>query len=299
MIAAIISGIIIAAAWLIGNDGNDSLSVSLFIIAFLIGGFAKAKEGIEETIHNKQLNVEMLMIFAALGSAFIGYWMEGAILIFIFAISGALETYTLNKSHKEISALMELQPEEAWLMREDGTETKVQTDSLLVGSILLVKPGERIPVDGRITHGTSSIDMSAINGESIPVTKKAGDELFAGTVNLNGAIQMEMTKPSSETLFQKIITLVQSAQSEKSPSQQFIEKFEGTYVKIVILTVLIMMVLPHYLFGWDWTTTIYRAIVLLSRRISLCTCRFYYAGHTCSGIECGKTRRPFQRRRSS
>ena len=263
LIAAVISGIIIAAAWLIGNDGNDSLSVSLFIIAFLIGGFAKAKEGIEETIRNKQLNVEMLMIFAALGSAFIGYWMEGAILIFIFAISGALETYTLNKSHKEISALMELQPEEAWLLREDGTETKVQTDSLLVGSLLLVKPGERIPVDGRITHGTSSIDMSAINGESIPVTKKAGDELFAGTVNLNGAIQMEMTKPSSETLFQKIITLVQTAQSEKSPSQQFIEKFEGTYVKIVILAVLIMMVLPHYLVGWDWTTTIYRAIVLL------------------------------------
>ena len=95
------------------------------IIAFLIGGFAKAKEGIEETIRNKQLNVEMLMIFAAIGSAFIGYWTEGAILIFIFAISGALETYTLNKSHKEISALMELQPEEAWLLREDGTETKV------------------------------------------------------------------------------------------------------------------------------------------------------------------------------
>ena len=203
------------------------------------------------------------MVFAAIGSALIGYWAEGAILIFIFAISGALETYTLNKSHKEISALMELQPEEAWLIQEDGTDIKVPTASLKVGSILLVKPGERIPVDGIITYGTSSIDMSAINGESIPVTKEVGDELFAGTVNLSGAIQMKMTKPSSETLFQKIITLVQSAQSEKSPSQQFIERFEGTYVKAVIIMVLIMMVLPHYLFGWDWTTTIYRAIVLL------------------------------------
>lgn len=263
LIAAISSGILISIAWFISQNDTEAFSVILYIIAFLIGGFAKAKEGIEETIKNKELNVEMLMIFAALGSAIIGYWAEGAILIFIFAISGALETYTLNKSHKEISALMELQPEEAWLIQQDGMEIKVPTASLKVGSTLLVKPGERIPVDGHITNGITSIDMSAINGESIPVTKETGDELFAGTVNLSGAIQMEMTKPSSETLFQKIITLVQSAQSEKSPSQQFIEKFEGTYVKIVIITVLVMMVLPHYLFDWDWTTTIYRAIVLL------------------------------------
>ena len=146
---------------------------------------------------------------------------------------------------------------------EDETTVKVSTDSLAVGALLLVKPGERIPVDGKIISGTTSVDMSAINGESIPVTKGIDDELFAGTVNLNGAIQMEMTKPSSETLFQKIITLVQSAQSEKSPSQQFIERFEGTYVKIVLIAVIVMMFLPHFVFGWDWTTTLYRAIVLL------------------------------------
>lgn len=263
LIAAILSGALILTAWMAGKYGLETLSVPLYITAFLIGGFAKAKEGIEETINNKELNVEMLMVFAAIGAALIGYWAEGAVLIFIFALSGALETYTLNKSHKEISALMELQPEEAWLIQEDGTDIKVATASLKVGSILLVKPGERVPVDGNITFGTSSIDMSAINGESIPVTKEVGDELFAGTVNLSGAIQIKMTKPSSETLFQKIITLVQSAQSEKSPSQQFIERFEGTYVKAVIIMVLIMMVVPHYLFGWDWTTTLYRAIVLL------------------------------------
>ncbi|HJF32556.1 MAG TPA: cadmium-translocating P-type ATPase [Sporosarcina psychrophila] len=263
LIAAILSGTLIAIAWFSGANGIETLSVPLYIIAFLIGGFAKAKEGIEETIKHKELNVEMLMIFAAIGSALIGYWAEGAILIFIFALSGALETYTLNKSHKEISSLMALQPEEAWLIQEDGMEIKVPTSSLTLGSILLVKPGERVPVDGSITFGTSSIDMSAINGESIPVTKDIGDELFAGTVNLSGAIQMKMTKPSSETLFQKIITLVQSAQSEKSPSQQFIERFEGTYVKVVLIAVLVMMILPHYLFGWEWTTTFYRAIVLL------------------------------------
>jgi Zn2+/Cd2+-exporting ATPase len=263
LVAAILSGLLIVTAWLSGKNGADTLSVSLYIAAFLIGGYAKAKEGIEETVKDRELNVEMLMVFAAIGSALIGYWTEGAILIFIFALSGALETYTLNKSHKEISSLMELQPEEAWLLNMDGTSVKVSTDSLAVGALLLVKPGERIPVDGKITSGTTSVDMSAINGESIPVTKGIDDDLYAGTVNLSGAIQMEMTKPSSETLFQKIITLVQSAQSEKSPSQQFIEKFEGTYVKIVLIAVFIMMFLPHFVFDWDWTTTLYRAIVLL------------------------------------
>ncbi|MFD1204452.1 MULTISPECIES: heavy metal translocating P-type ATPase [Sporosarcina] len=263
LIAALLSGILIAVAWWLGRDGIEAISIFLYITAFLIGGFAKAKEGIEETIKDRRLNVEMLMIFAAIGSAIIGYWAEGAILIFIFAISGALETYTLNKSHKEISALMELQPEEAFVIQADGSTIRVATSSLKVGAELLVKPGERIPADGVIIHGSTSVDMSAINGESIPAEKHINDELYAGTVNLTGAIRMKMTKPISETLFQKIIALVQTAQSEKSPSQQFIEKFEGTYVKVVIFTVLAMMFLPHFLLGWDWTTTFYRAIVLL------------------------------------
>ncbi len=263
LIAAIISGILIIIAWILGKNGFEQPSVTMYIIAFIIGGFAKAKEGIEETIANKELNVEMLMVFAAIGSGLIGYWAEGAILIFIFAISGAMETFTLNKSHQEISALMEMQPEEAWLIQEDGTEIKVATSSLQVGSKLLVKPGERIPVDGAIIHGTTSIDMSAINGESVPVTKEIDDDLFAGTVNMSGAIQMEMTKPSEDSLFQKIITMVQNAQSEKSPSQQFIERFEGTYVKIVVASTILMALVPHYTLGWTWTESLYRAIVLL------------------------------------
>ncbi len=203
------------------------------------------------------------MVLAAIGSAAIGYWTEGAILIFIFAVSGALETYAMNKSHREISALMNLQPEEAWLVRGSFEPMKVSVSTLQIGDHLLIKPGERIPADGIIFKGQSSIDESTISGEPLPVLKREGDEIFAGTVNLNGAITMEMTKANSETLFQKIIQLVQSAQSEKSPSQQFIEKFEGTYVKFVLLGVAIMMFLPHFVLGWDWTTTFYRAMVLL------------------------------------
>jgi len=262
LIAAIFSGILIAAGWLFSSLGFQTTSVIIFITSFLIGGFAKAKEGIEDTLENKELNVEMLMIFAAIGSSIIGYWMEGAILIFIFSLSGALETYTMNKSKREISALMELQPEEATLL-VNGTQRKVHVSSLSVGNSILVRPGERIPSDGIIVKGTTSIDEAPITGESIPVSKSRNNEVYAGTVNLQGSITVEVTKKSSDTLFQKIIQLVQNAQSEKSPSQLFIEKFEGRYVKVVLFAVAIMMVLPHYILGWSWNETFYRAMILL------------------------------------
>lgn len=263
LIAALVSGLIILIAWRMESTGQMTAAIMAYLTAFVIGGYAKAKEGIEDTIENKSLNVEMLMILAAIGSATIGYWTEGAILIFIFALSGALETYAMNKSHKEISSLMELQPEEAWLVRGGFEPIKVSVKELKVNDHILVKPGERIPADGTIFKGVSTVDEAAITGESMPVSKNIGDEAFAGTVNLNGVLTISVSKPSSETLFQKIITLVQSAQSEKSPSQQFIERFEGIYVKGVLITVALMMVLPHYLLDWDWTTTFYRAMVLL------------------------------------
>jgi Cd2+/Zn2+-exporting ATPase len=262
LIAALLSGVLIATGWILDKNDAGTPSIVAFILAFVIGGFAKAKEGIEETIENKELNVEMLMIFAAIGSAIIGYWTEGAILIFIFAVSGALETYTMNRSHKEISSLMELQPEEA-LRISDGMEELVPVSQLNVGDLILVKPGERVPSDGKITKGQSTLDEATITGESVPVSKGMQDEVFAGTVNLNGSITVEITKPSHETLFQKIIELVQSAQSEKSPSQLFIERFEGTYVKVVLAVVVLMMFLPHFLLGWSWTETFYRAMILL------------------------------------
>ena len=263
LIAALFSGVLIVIAWGLEKSTYETASIVMYLLAFAIGGFAKAKEGLEETFKEKELNVELLMILAAIGSSIIGYWTEGAILIFIFAVSGALETYTMNKSKKEISSLMELQPEEAWRLEEDGSLQRVATSELKLGDQLVVKPGERIPADGVLITGATVVDEAAISGESIPVTKEAKDELFAGTVNISGAITMKMTKANEDSLFQKIIQLVQSAQDEKSPAQQFIERFEGTYVKVVLIAVAVMMFLPHYVLGWDWTTTFYRAMVLL------------------------------------
>ncbi|WP_066306058.1 heavy metal translocating P-type ATPase [Bacillus sp. FJAT-29814] len=262
LIAAGLSGVLILAGWLLDKYGQGADSIIAYLLAFVIGGFAKAKEGIESTYENKELNVEMLMIFAAVGSAIIGYWTEGAILIFIFAVSGALETYTMNKSHKEISALMELQPAEATLIT-NGYEKRVSVDDLQVGDQILIKPGERIPSDGIIVKGHTNIDEAAITGESMPVSKSTEEEVFAGTVNMTGSITVEVSKESSDTLFQKIIQLVQSAQSEKSPSQQFIERFEGTYVKVVLLVVIAMFFLPVFLLGWNWHEAFYRAMILL------------------------------------
>lgn len=262
LIAAGLSGMLILAGWLFDKYGNGVDSIIAYLLAFVIGGFAKAKEGIEATYENKELNVEMLMIFAAVGSAIIGYWTEGAVLIFIFAVSGALETYTMNKSHKEISSLMELQPEEALLIT-NGYEQKVPVSELVVGDEILIKPGERVPSDGIIIKGQTNIDEAAITGESMPVSKGEQAEIFAGTVNMSGSITVQVTKASHDTLFHKIIQLVQSAQSEKSPSQLFIERFEGTYVKVVLLVVIAMIFLPYFLLGWSWHESFYRAMILL------------------------------------
>jgi len=262
LIAAGLSGVLILAGWLLDKYGYGAESIISYLLAFMIGGFAKAKEGIEATYENKELNVEMLMIFAAVGSAIIGYWTEGAVLIFIFALSGALETYTMNKSHKEISSLMELQPQEA-LRISNGYEKRVAVSELCVGDHILIKPGERVPSDGMIVKGQTNIDEAAITGESMPVSKHEQAEVFAGTVNLTGSITVQVTKASTDTLFQKIIQLVQSAQSEKSPSQQFIERFEGTYVKVVLFVVISMFFLPYFLLGWSWHESFYRAMILL------------------------------------
>lgn len=259
--AALISGVLILIASFM-DENNSTISILLYVLSFCIGGFAKAKEGILDTIAEKELNVEMLMIFAAIGSAIIGYWTEGAVLIFIFALSGALETYTLNKTNKEISSLLSIQPQTAIRVIDDIEEI-VSIKQLEIGDYILIKAGERIPADGQIVKGETLVDESALTGESIPIVKNTNDEVFAGTINMKGTLIVEITKHSDETLFQKIIKLVQTAQSEKTPSQQFIERFEGVYVKGVLIAVLIMMFLPHFVLDWSWTTTFYRAMILL------------------------------------
>lgn len=262
LVLALVCGGFMLFAWLLETTGSYTFSIGLYAMAYLSGGYVKAKEGFTDAIENKDLNVDILMMLAAAGAAAIGYWGEGAMLIFIFALSGAMETYTFSKSHKEISALMELQPETAMLLAE-GVEKEVHVKDLVIGDIILVKPGERIPADGALRLGTTTVDESVMTGEAIPNEKSLGDEVFASTVNLRSSIQIEITKPSDQTLFQRIIRLVQNAQSEKSPSQLFIERFEGPYAKAVILASLGIMALGYFVLDWGGSMSIYRGLVML------------------------------------
>lgn len=261
MQAALGSGAMMLAAW--GLSGSYELvSVILYIAAYAIGGWAKAKEGVETLVKDRDLDVNLLMIAAALGAASIGYWNEGAMLIFIFALSGALESYTNERSHKDISSLIALKPETA-LRIQDGTVEHVAIELLQPGDLLLVKPGELLPSDGKVYKGYSAVNQASITGESVPVEKNAGDEVYAGTINGEGALYIEVTQPADNTLFSKIIKLVEEAQSEVPASQRFIEKFEGIYAKLVVLITAALILAMPLLFGSTWENAFYKAMVFL------------------------------------
>ncbi|HBU84765.1 MAG TPA: heavy metal translocating P-type ATPase [Paenibacillus sp.] len=261
MQAALGSGLLMLIAWATAS-WSDPLSVVLYIVAYAIGGWTKAKEGIETLVKDRDLDVNLLMIAASLGAAAIGYWNEGAMLIFIFALSGALESYATERSHKDISSLLALKPETA-LRIEDGNMNLVSIEDLQPGDLLLVKPGELVPADGVVFRGSSFINQASITGESIPADKAAGDEVFAGTVNGEGALYVEVTKSAEGSLFGKIIKLVEEAQTEVPDSQRFIERFEGIYARIVVAVTLLVIGGMPLLLGWTWNDAFYKAMVFL------------------------------------
>ncbi|WP_127546589.1 heavy metal translocating P-type ATPase [Paenibacillus amylolyticus] len=261
MQSALGSGLLMLIAW--GTAPYfGTLSIMLYIVAYAVGGWTKAKEGIETLVKERDLDVNLLMIAASLGAAAIGYWNEGAMLIFIFALSGALESYATERSHKDISSLLALKPETA-LRIEDGQMNLVAIDDLEPGDLLLVKPGELIPADGVVYRGSSFINQSSITGESLPVDKVAGDEVYAGTVNGEGALYVEVTKSAEGSLFGKIIKMVEEAQAEVPDSQRFMERFEGIYARIVVGVTLLVIAGTPLLLGWTWNEAFYKAMVFL------------------------------------
>ncbi|MEK3704671.1 heavy metal translocating P-type ATPase [Paenibacillus sp. FSL R7-0198] len=261
MQSALGSGLLMLIAW--GTAPFfGTLSIMLYIVAYAVGGWTKAKEGIETLVKDHDLDVNLLMIAASLGAAAIGYWNEGAMLIFIFALSGALESYATERSHKDISSLLALKPETA-LRIEDGQMNLVAIDDLQPGDLLLVKPGELIPADGVVYRGSSFINQSSITGESLPVDKVAGDEVYAGTVNGEGALYVEVTKSAEGSVFGKIIKMVEEAQAELPDSQRFMERFEGIYARIVVGVTLLVIAGTPLLLGWTWNEAFYKAMVFL------------------------------------
>ncbi|GGH39111.1 heavy metal translocating P-type ATPase [Paenibacillus segetis] len=261
MLLTICSGGLMLAAWGIGS-WSQMFSVLLYIASYVLGGYLKAKEGLITLFKDRDLDVNLLMIAAALGAASIGYWNEGAMLIFIFALSGAMESFASERSRKDISALIALKPETA-LRVEGGGMKQVTVEELCVGDLLLVRPGEVIPADGFIQSGGSSVNQATITGESIPVDKRQGDGVYAGTLNGEGALYVEVTSPAEGTLFAKIVALVEQAQNETPQTQRLIKRLEGVYAKGVVLVTIGLIILPVLLLDWAWSVAFYKAMVFL------------------------------------
>jgi len=259
--AALACGLILAVAYLLENVSHP-WAVAGYAAAFAVGGFAKAKEGLRTLFLEKDLDVNLLMIVAAIGAAGIGYWTEGAVLIFIFSLSGAMESYTMDRSSRDIASLMDEKPETGTRI-EDGREEVVPIEALRAGDTVVVRPGERLPSDGRIVRGSSGVNQAAITGESIPADKTVGDDVYAGTINGEGVLYVEVTQESESTLFAKIIRLVQEAQSEKPASQRFLEKFERGYARAIVLATFLLIVVPPLLLSVAWNTALYKAMVFL------------------------------------
>jgi Zn2+/Cd2+-exporting ATPase len=235
-------------------------------LAYVIGGYASALEGLTTLWEEKELDVDLLMIVAALGAALLGWWqrdpgpvVDGAVLILIFAISGVLESYAMNRTERSIQGLMSLTADQARLANGE----MMAVEQLQIGDRILVKPGELIPTDAKIIAGSSSINQAAITGEALPVDKTIGAEVFGGTINGTGLLELEIHQPPASSLIQRIINLVQQAQTENTPAQNSIEQFERLYAKIIVVAGLAIGTLPALLGWWNWETTIYRALIFL------------------------------------
>lgn len=268
-LAAAICAILVGLGWGLHQAGLTALELPMLAAAYIIGGYESTKEGLTTLFEEKELDVDLLMIVAALGAAGLGLWqqdytliIDGAVLILIFATSGALEGFATQQTERNIRDLMAATPDVARVI-QGQQEQQITVNHVQVGDVVLVKPGELIPLDGRVVEGNSAVNQAPITGEAMPVDKAIGDEVFAGSLNGNGVIRIQVNKPPESSLIQRVIRLVEEAQTSEPPSQQFVERFERGYARFIVVSGILLAVLPPFLLGWDWRTTIYRALIFL------------------------------------
>lgn len=262
-IALIISlGFILVAVISQLSLGEDHLlTKALYILAIIIGGFDLFKEGFSDLI-KLDFSMESLMTIAIIGAAFIGEWAEGSIVVTLFAISEALERFSMDKARQSIRSLMDIAPKEA-LIRRNNVEQLVSVDKIDIDDIMIIKPGQKIAMDGLVINGHSSVNQAAITGESVPVEKQLDDEVFAGTLNEEGVLEVKVTKKVTDTTIAKIIHLVEEAQGERAPAQAFVDKFAKYYTPFIIIMALLIVVVPPLFFGGDWNKWLYQGLSIL------------------------------------
>jgi cation-transporting P-type ATPase J len=234
---------------------------ALYLACYAVGGWEPAWAGIQ-ALREKALDVDLLMIVAAIGAAAIGQIFDGALLIVIFATSGALEAFATRRTEDAVRGLTDLAPEQAVLVTEDGDERLVRATDLAVGDRVLVRPGERIPADGRVVDGASEVDQASITGEPLPVDKHLGDEVFAGTGNGTGVLTIEVTRPAHDSVVARIATMVEEASATKASTQLFIEKVEQRYSVGVVVATLMVFAIP-LLAGGGLQASLLRAMTFM------------------------------------
>ncbi len=242
------------------SEGHP-ISIVLYGIAYASGGYYGLKSGLQSLLE-RQLDIDLLMILAALGAAAIGAPLEGAALLFLFSLSNALQSYAMERTHRAVESLIELSPQQA-RVRRDGSLQLVDIEQIEVGQHIVVLPGDRIPFDGQVVAGTSDVDQSTLTGEALPVAKKAGDAVYAATLNAHGSLDIEVTRALDDSALARLIRLVEEAQSQKARTQRFLERAEKYYAAFVVAATVLIAILPIVLWNEIPRESLYRALTFL------------------------------------
>jgi len=262
-----LSGALLLAAFMLQySHAEPWLYIILFIAAMASGAYLTVRRGIG-ALFARTIDMNVLMTVAIVGASIIRQWEEGASVAFLYSVSNLLESYTMEKTRRSIRALMELAPGDA-LVRRDGKETRLPVEDVRLDDLVIVTPGEKIAVDGVVEQGSSSVNQAPITGESLPVEKNAGDEVYAGTLNELGALAVRVTRLAVDSTLAKIIALVEEAQARRAPSQAFIDRFARYYTPAVLGLAVLVAALPPF-FDGDWSTWFYRALALV---VIACPC---------------------------
>ncbi|NNF10704.1 MAG: cadmium-translocating P-type ATPase [Acidimicrobiia bacterium] len=258
---AVLSGALLAATFALERFEviPTSAAIGLYVVAAVLGASHWGREAFE-TITRPRIDIDVLMLVATVGSAALGLWEEAAFLAFLYGGAEGLEEYTYDRTRGAIRALLDLAPKDATVLR-NGQETVVVAEELTPGDVMLVRPGESLATDGTIRAGSTSLDESPVTGESVPVEKGPGDEVFAGTVNLTGAVEVTVIRAFADNTLSQIIHLVEEAQEEKTQTQRLIDRF-GTYYSPAILGAAALLAVVPLLFGGDPSVWIRRAVTL-------------------------------------
>lgn len=278
-----ISKALIALALAIGAEALDffapdtlpfkGLGMALAAAAIAFSGFSTYRKGLA-ALRRGQLNMNALMGVAVTGAFLIGQWPEAAMVMALYAIAELIEARSVDRARNAIKGLLALTPETAEIRQSDGTWLETPADKVAISALARVKPGARIPLDGRVTAGSSAVNQAPVTGESIPVDKTTGDPVFAGTINETGMLEFEVTAAANNTTLARIIHAVEAAQGTRAPTQRFVDRFAAIYTPAVFAIAVIVAVGGPWLFDWTWTQALYKALVLL---VIACPCALVIA----------------------